>query len=70
MEKETVIFQTNDSKKIEVVFEDENVWLTQAQMGFLYNVKENTVTYHIKEIYSIGEFKPAATTRKFRVVRR
>ncbi len=70
MENETVIFQTNDSKKIEAVFEDGNVWLTQAQMGFLYNVKENTVTYHIKEIYSIGEFKPAATTRKFRVVRR
>ena len=36
MEKETIIFQTNDSKKIEVVFEDGTVWLTQAQMAELY----------------------------------
>ncbi|MCQ2309270.1 MAG: ORF6N domain-containing protein, partial [Bacteroidales bacterium] len=69
MEKETIIFQTNDSKKIEVVFEDGTVWLTQAQICMLLGVKENTITYHIKEIYSIGELKPEATTRKFRVVR-
>ena len=39
MEKETIIFQNNDSKKIEVVFEDGTVWLTQAQMEVLYGVE-------------------------------
>ncbi len=69
MNKEIIIFQTNDSKKIEVVFEDGTIWLTQAQICMLLGVKENTITYHIKEIYSIGELKIEATTRKFRVVR-
>ena len=35
----------------------------------LFGVKENTVTYHIKEIYKIRELEVDATARKIRVVR-
>ncbi|MCQ2317210.1 MAG: ORF6N domain-containing protein [Bacteroidales bacterium] len=51
MEKETIIFQTNDSKKIEVVFEDGNVWLTQAQMAELFQRDRSIITKHIKNVF-------------------
>ena len=51
MEKETIIFQTNDSKKIEVVFEDGTVWLTQAQMAELFQRDRSIITKHIKNVF-------------------
>lgn len=54
---------------IEVRYEDENLWLTQKMMGLLFNVESNTITYHLKEIYSIGELEKESTTRKIRGVR-
>ena len=33
-------------------------------------VKEHTITYHIKEIYNMGELEILPTTRKIRVVRK
>ncbi len=54
---------------LEVWLEDETIWLTQKQMAELFGVKENTITYHIKEIADSGELDGRATTRKIRVVR-
>ena len=51
MNKEIIIFQTNDSKKIEVVFEDGNVWLTQAQMAELFQRDRSIITKHIKNVF-------------------
>lgn len=67
---EIILYQPDETVKLEVRLEDETVWLTQAQMSELFDVKENTVTYHIKEIYSTEELEPGSTTRKIRVVRR
>ncbi|MBP9994644.1 MAG: virulence RhuM family protein [bacterium] len=57
MEKETIIFQTNDSKKIEVVFEDGNVWLTQAQMAELFGVNRQAISKHLKKLLLSGELE-------------
>ena len=51
MNKEIVIFQANDSKKIEVVFEDGTVWLTQAQMAELFQRDRSIITKHIKNVF-------------------
>ena len=51
MNKEIIIFQTNNSKKIEVVFEDGNVWLTQAQMAELFQRDRSIITKHIKNVF-------------------
>ena len=56
--------------KLDVRLEDETVWLTQAQMSQLFSVKENTITYHIKEIYKTEELEKEETVRKFRTVRK
>ena len=52
MNKEIIIFQTNNSKKIEVVFEDGNVWLTQAQMAELFQRDRSIITKHIKNVFT------------------
>lgn len=66
---EIILYQPDESVKMEVRIENETVWLTQAQMAELFDVKENTITYHIKEIYNVGELEINPTTRKIRVVR-
>lgn len=49
---QVIIYQAeNGETSIDVKLENETVWLTQAQMAELFDVKEHTVTYHIKEVY-------------------
>jgi hypothetical protein len=67
---EIILYQPDEAVKLEVRMEDETVWLTQAQMAALFDVKEHTITYHIKEIYNTGELDINSTTRKIRVVRK
>ena len=67
---EIVMYQLNDVVVLDVRLEDETVWLTQQQMSELFSVKENTVTYHIKEIYKTEELEKEGTARKIRVVRK
>ena len=66
---EIVLYQPEGTVKLEVRIEDETVWLTQAQMAELFSVKENTITYHIQEIFNTDELEQIPTTRKIRVVR-
>lgn len=56
--------------KIEVVFQDENIWLSQKKMGELFNVESHTITYHLKEIFKSQELDENSTTRKIRVVQK
>ena len=67
---EIVMYQLNVVVELDVRLEDETVWLTQQQMSELFSVKENTVTYHIKEIYKTEELEKEGTARKIRVVRK
>lgn len=67
---EIVMYQLNDVVELDVRLEDETVWLTQQQMSELFSIKENTVTYHIKEIYKTEELEKEGTARKIRVVRK
>ena len=53
---------------VDVVLQDETVWLTQKAMGLLFGVESHTITYHLKEIFKSGELDEKATTRKIRAV--
>ncbi|MCQ2324574.1 MAG: virulence RhuM family protein [Paludibacteraceae bacterium] len=68
-QNEIVLYQPNELTKLEVRIEEETVWLSQQQMAQLFGVKENTITYHIKEIYKVHELQLDATAQKIRVVR-
>lgn len=54
MKNEIIIFE-NENIKLEVNMKDDTVWLTQAQMAELFGVKHNTLSEHIKNIFSEGE---------------
>jgi hypothetical protein len=56
--------------RVDVLLENETVWLTQKAMGQLFGVESNTITYHLKEIYLSNELQEISTTRKIRVVQK
>ena len=58
------------STQIEVRLENENVWLTQAQLVTLYQSSKANVSEHIKHIFEEGELEEMATVRKFRTVKK
>jgi len=52
---EIVLYQPDESIRLEVRFEDETVWLTQAQMGVLFGTSKQNVSLHINNIFKEGE---------------
>ena len=65
-----IIYQADDGKtNIDVLLEDETVWLTQQQMADLFQTSRTNVVEHIKHIYEEGELEEKSTCRKFRQVR-
>ena len=64
---EILIYQTDDGHtKIDVKFEDETVWLTQAQLCELYQTSKSNISEHIKHIFEEGELEETSVVRKFR----
>lgn len=64
---EIVIYQTDDGQtKIDVRFEDETVWLTQAQLVDLYQSSKANISEHIKHIFEEGELDEDSAVRNFR----
>jgi prophage maintenance system killer protein len=69
MENKIEIYQLADNQtQVEVRFEAESVWLTQAQIVDLFASSKANVSEHIKHIFEEGELERAPTVRKFRTV--
>jgi len=52
---ELILYQPDNTIKIEVRLENETVWLTQAQMVMLFERNRTVITKHIKNIFQEGE---------------
>ena len=52
---EIILYQPDESVKMEVRIEDETVWLTQAQIAELFETKRQAITKHLKNIFQSGE---------------
>ena len=69
MEKknEMLIYRSEDGAiKVDVLFTDETVWLTQAQMAALFGKGRTTITEHISNVFKEGELDKEMVSRKFR----
>ncbi len=67
VQSEIIIYQTEDGNtKIDVKFQDETVWLTQAQLCELYQTSKSNISEHIKHIFEEGELEETSVVRKFR----
>ena len=66
--KDLILYQSeNTNKTIEVLYDNEDFWLTQKTMGELFNVAENNITYHLQNIFKSGELNKDSVTQKIRV---
>ena len=64
---EILIYQSQDGIiKIDVLFENETVWLNQNQLCTLFGKSKATISEHIKHIFEEGELDEKAVVRNFR----
>ena len=56
-EPQIVLYQPDESIRLEVKVEGETVWLTQAQMTELFRTTRNNITMHIRNIFREGELE-------------
>ncbi len=65
-----ILYQTEDGKtRIQCRFEDESLWLTQAQIADLFQTTPQNITQHIKAIYEEGELSEDSTCKPLLQVR-
>ncbi len=66
-----ILYQTEDGRtRIQCRFEQETIWLTQAQIAELFQTTPQNVTLHLKAIFAEGELSEAATCKDYLQVRR
>lgn len=68
-ENQIVVYQPNETVRLDVRLENETVWLTQAQLCDLFGVVKSNVSYHLKNIFGMNELDYGATVQKIRTVR-
>ena len=64
-ENEIVLYQPNDAVHLEVRISNESVWLTQAQIAFLFGVDKSGISRHLKNIFESEELDEALVVAKF-----
>ncbi len=65
-DNQIAFYQSPDgSVNIEVLFAEENMWLTQKRMAGLFDTTTQNVTQHLKNIYAEGEIGKRATCKDF-----
>ena len=56
-QNQIILYQPNDTIKLEVRLENETVWLSQAQIVTLFNSTKSNISEHIKHIYTDKELE-------------
>ena len=67
--KDLIIYQSqyNENITVDVLYNEEDFWLTQKSMSKLFNVAENNITYHLQNIFKTEELEQDSVTQKIRV---
>ncbi|MEJ7745556.1 MAG: virulence RhuM family protein [Luteimonas sp.] len=67
---EFLLYRTEDGRtRIECRFEEQTLWLSQAQMAELFQVSVSSINEHLSGIYAERELEPEPTIRNYRIVR-
>lgn len=65
IQDEIVLYQSEDGNiKVDVLFQDETVWLTIDQMCLLFGKSRSTINEHILNLYQEGELTEEKSIRK------
>ena len=68
---EILLYETADGEtRLEVLVQDESVWLSQRDMALLFQKAVAAINEHIRNVYREGELPRESTIRNFRIVQR
>lgn len=65
-DENNIVFYTDEegNLQIEVIMQDENVWLNTISIAELFKIDRSTITKHINNIYTQGELEEESTCAK------
>jgi len=65
-DNQITFYQAPDGNvNIEVLYANENVWLTQKRIAELFDADRSVITKHLKHIFTEGELEEKAVCAKF-----
>ena len=67
-ENQIVVYQPNETVRLDVRLENETVWLTQLKIAELFGVQKAAISKHIKNIFASGELIRESTVSKMETV--
>jgi len=67
-ENQIVVYQPNETVRLETRYAHESIWLTQLKIAELFGVQKAAISKHLKNIYSTGELNREATVSKMETV--
>ena len=63
--KEILLYKTDNAEvKVEILLQNENLWLTQAKMADLFDVQKAAISKHLKNIFADGELNEKVVVSK------
>jgi len=65
MENQVILYQPNETIKVDVRLDGETVWLTQEQMCALFRRERSVITKHIRNVFAEKELEEKAVCAKF-----
>ena len=62
---EILLYKTDNAEvKVEILLQNENLWLTQAKMADLFDVQKAAISKHLKNIFAEGELQDGSVVSK------
>ena len=62
-----LFFSEGNGPKIQVLVQDETIWLSQKQMAELFEVSTDTINEHLKNIFKDEELRETSVIRNFQI---
>ena len=63
--REILLYKTDNAEvKVEILLQNENLWLTQAKMAELFDVQKAAISKHLKNIFAEGELQENSVVSK------
>jgi len=68
-DNQITVYQTSDGKiNVEVLYSNQNIWLSQKKMAELFDCSDDNISLHLKNVYKEKELDQAATIEEFSLV--
>lgn len=64
MPNEIILYQPDETLSLNVIVEDESVWLSQSQMSDLFQATKQNISLHINNVFKEGELSPESVVKE------